>query len=334
MQVHSLNRPRTPGAQDGPERSRATEESGGPAGRWAPASLWFDVRDLGNGIYLVAEPGHVNSYLVLGRKRALLVDSGMGIAPISEVIAALTSLPVLVLATHSHTDHRGGHADLAAAHRTGRIEVAGFAAHPASVFPDADPTFLTRYARVMREVVAEHHTLRELDDQSFFALTDLPRMRDLPDLTGWSVPGVPITERVADGQLIDLGGRTIQVMHTPGHAPDAVTLWEPATASLLTGDTILSAAHWLQGDDADLAAFADSTARLAALGARRALVAHNLRAELPGSHVARVAEAAALVRDGGTRPRPARDLLGGPAWRHETDGIVVLTAPAARRGER
>ncbi|WP_159620993.1 MBL fold metallo-hydrolase [Ruania rhizosphaerae] len=294
-----------------------------PAGH-ARAADWFDVRDLGGG-HLIAEPGHVNSYLLTGRERALLIDSGMGIAPISEIVADLTTLPVLVVSTHAHADHRGGHADLARAHREGRLEVSGFAAHPASQLTEVDAAFLARYARVMREVVAEHHTLREIDDQSFFALTGLPRMRDLPDLRRWQIPATPASVPLADGQRIDLGGRIVTILHTPGHAPDALSVWEESTGTLVTGDTVLSAAHWLHGADADLTAFATSTARLATLGAQRALVAHNLRPEMPGSHVRTVAAAAAAVLDGVTRPEPGRDLLGGRAWRHEHDGVVILT---------
>jgi len=44
---------------------------------------WFQTRQLHAGVWLVAEPSHVNTWLVAGRERAVLLDTGLGIAPIA-----------------------------------------------------------------------------------------------------------------------------------------------------------------------------------------------------------------------------------------------------------
>jgi glyoxylase-like metal-dependent hydrolase (beta-lactamase superfamily II) len=139
------------------------------------------------------------------------------------------------------------------------------------------------------------------------------------------VPGVRPSRALHDGEEIDLGGRTLTVIHTPGHAPDSLCLYEPETRTLLAGDTVLAAAFWLHGAGADLAAFAASTARLADLRIDRVLTAHNLVAEKPGSYVADVARAARVVLSGESIPRPGVDLLGNRAARHDVDGVIVLT---------
>ena len=49
-----------------------------------PRRDWFDVRRLAPGVHLIAEPGHVNSFLIEGSERAVLLDTGL---------ASLTSGP-------------------------------------------------------------------------------------------------------------------------------------------------------------------------------------------------------------------------------------------------
>lgn len=43
---------------------------------------------------------------------------------------------------------------------------------------------------------------------------------------------------LADGQRFTVAGLTLQVMHTPGHAPGAVCLYAPDLGCVFTGDTL------------------------------------------------------------------------------------------------
>jgi glyoxylase-like metal-dependent hydrolase (beta-lactamase superfamily II) len=43
---------------------------------------------------------------------------------------------------------------------------------------------------------------------------------------------------LADGFTIDVGGTTLQVLHTPGHAPGAVCLYAADLGCVFTGDTL------------------------------------------------------------------------------------------------
>ena len=74
-------------------------------------SDWFEVYRVEPDVYAIYEPRQwqeVISYLIVGRERALLFDTGMGMADISAVVSALTDRPVVVLNSHSHYDHVGG----------------------------------------------------------------------------------------------------------------------------------------------------------------------------------------------------------------------------------
>lgn len=306
------------------------QTSAGPAPTFcADASEWFHVEDLGDGVILISEPAHVNTFLVLGDERALLFDTGLGIAPISEVVRSLTTLPLVVVNSHSHVDHRGGNADIAA--HASELDLVGIAAHAAGVdgalgagHGAADPAFLSFYSAAMVEVYAQYEQYAAIDAQSFYTLARLGRMRPMPDTTAWTVPAVAPTITLVHGDVIDLGGRSLRVVHTPGHTPDSICLVEDATGILLAGDMIIGAGFWLHNDGSDLATFAQSAAHVADLPLRRILTAHNFLAEQPPAYASAVARAAALVHAGHSHGVAGSDMLGNPVTRHDVGGVTLL----------
>lgn len=48
----------------------------------------------------------------------------------------------------------------------------------------------------------------------------------------------PATRLLADGDIIDLGDRQFEVIHTPGHSPGGIALWEAASGVLISGDIV------------------------------------------------------------------------------------------------
>src|SRR5207245_10442312 len=60
-----------------------------------------------------------------------------------------------------------------------------------------------------------------------------------------------ITAYVHDGDRIDLGGRSLEVLATPGHTPDAISLLDRANGLLFTGDTYYPATIWLYRPETD-----------------------------------------------------------------------------------
>ena len=57
-------------------------------------------------------------------------------------------------------------------------------------------------------------------------------------------------EALADGQEVDSPAGPLQVVHTPGHAPDHVALWHAASRTVFTGDLLVVGQH---GGDPGLA---------------------------------------------------------------------------------
>ncbi|MCD7817506.1 MAG: MBL fold metallo-hydrolase, partial [Lachnospiraceae bacterium] len=142
------------------------------------------------GIYNIsAPPVGFQQYLVLGKERALLIDTGMGIGSLKSVVEQITDLPITVINTHGHPDHAGGNAEFA----------------PALMCPDEFDVF-------------EKMANRE------FRVQDVSHMPDGSSFIDQLQPDPPSPIAVADGEIIDLGGRTLKVLYTPGHTHGSICI--------------------------------------------------------------------------------------------------------------
>jgi glyoxylase-like metal-dependent hydrolase (beta-lactamase superfamily II) len=224
---------------------------------------WFVTRPLGRGVHLIAEPGHVCSWLVTGRERALLIDSGLGVASIATVVAELTDLPVTLVNTHYHFDHVGGN-----------HEFADIAIHALGVECLRRPLrdeYLSAYMRLTTDRLRVSSRYEDLHERLFEM--DAPEeltMRALPsgfDPAAWSIRPSRASTVLEDGDVIDLGGRALTVIHTPGHSPDGISLLDEKSGLLFPGDVVQGRGGWIYAhfEDSDAAQLAASVERLRAL---------------------------------------------------------------------
>jgi len=107
---------------------------------------------------------------------------------------------------------------------------------------------------------------------------------------------------VRDGEHIDLGGRELEVIFTPGHTPDSLSLLDRRRGLLFTGDTFYPGPIYLFTPETDFAAYAQSVARLAQLVAhiRLLLPGHNVPIAAPES-LARLNDSVKSVQLGAAR---------------------------------
>jgi glyoxylase-like metal-dependent hydrolase (beta-lactamase superfamily II) len=290
------------------------------SGAAAGGDGWFALEAVEPGTWLVGEPGHVNCFLVEGAEGAVLVDTGLGIADIGLATGKLTDKPVLVVNTHSHSDHRGGN-----------WRFAEVAAHPLAVSTLTQPVdreYLTSYLAVARDQFAAYQRAREADDRFFHLFTAATKPRPLPDSAGqWTVPGGPEPRPLADRQRIGLGGRELTVLHTPGHSPDSLCLLDERSGLLFAGDTLITGDFWAHTPDTEIEVFAATLRKLAdELSGQLTAVypAHTLRYRARPGFLRAAADAFEAIVDGSSTGTPGTDLLKRPASRHEFAEFTVL----------
>jgi glyoxylase-like metal-dependent hydrolase (beta-lactamase superfamily II) len=289
---------------------------------WA---TWFAVEEVEPRTWLVGEPGHVNCFLVAGTERAVLVDTGLGLADVAAAAGSLTGQPVLVVNTHGHSDHRGGN-----------WRFTEVAAHPLAAGALTEPVgsgYLADYLTVAREQLAAYDRARDADDRFFHLFTSATRPRPLPaDAAQWTVPAGPAPRPLADGERIGLGGRDLTVLYTPGHSPDSLCLLDERAGLLFAGDTLITGDFWAHTPDTEIEVFAATLRKLAdeLAGQLRAVYpAHTLRYRAGPGFLAAAADAFEAIVDGTSAGTPGTDLLLRPALRHEFAEFTVLRPVAA-----
>jgi glyoxylase-like metal-dependent hydrolase (beta-lactamase superfamily II) len=296
-------------------------DAGSAEARMTGADDWFAVDALRPGVWQIAEPGHVASFLVAGDERAALIDTGMGVRPIRPVVEALTDKPVIVVNSHHHMDHVGGNHefDEIAIHESGAERLAA----------GASLEIMPAYVEYARAAWAAFSAYERADRQFFHQLTDARRLRPLPpgfSADGWSIAPTQATELLRDGDAIELGGRALRVIHAPGHSSDGIVLDLVGEGILFGGDTVNTGAVYLQTPDSDAAVFADVMDSLAARADSWELVTccHWL-VTLVGPEMLRAqARAARAVCDGDVQYFAADDCLGNTVREARFDGFSFL----------
>ena len=201
------------------------------------ASDWFELYRVAPGVTATYEPyqwQEVISYLIEGSDQALLFDTGNGIADIAAVARKLTSKPMAVLNSHTHYDHVGGN---------------------------------YAFDRIMGMNTAFTRSRQRGHPNEDIAVEVSPEAlcRELPPTVSASTHvGRPftVTRFIEDGYMIELGGRTLEVLHIPGHTPDSIALLDAENGLLWTGDTFYEGPIWLYAPETDFDAYARSLRKL------------------------------------------------------------------------
>jgi glyoxylase-like metal-dependent hydrolase (beta-lactamase superfamily II) len=225
--------------------------------RVLPTGTWFEVYKVAPQTFAIYEPHQSEetiSYLIVGTKQAVLFDTGMGIASIQKIVRQLTSRPVVVMNSHTHDDHVGDNWEF-------------------SFVFGMDTDFTKTNAKGSTADAQAEITPSEI-------CGGLPKGFD-PKTYRTKPWHISIT--IHDGFKVNLGGRTVEVIATPGHTPDSISLIDRANGLLFTGDTYYPAPIWLFRPETDLDAYVASVKKLAALApqVKTVLGAHNVPVASP-----------------------------------------------------
>ena len=161
--------------------------------------------------WLISEYKLVNMYLLEGDEAALLIDCGTGIGNAAETVRELTDKPLTVAITHGHFDHDGA----------------------AALFPEI-------HLHPMDIKLSEVGYARGEEARAWYAKSRGP-VRN-PEATEEELLALvqkngPVRRiPMEGGTVFELGGRTIEVIHTPGHSLGSVCLLDRENRLLFTGD--------------------------------------------------------------------------------------------------
>ncbi len=271
---------------------------------------WFLVKRLPNAVFSIQEPHHwqkVISFLIIGDERAALFDTGMGIRDISKVVAKLTNLNVIVINSHTHFDHVGDN------HRFDEIHVfdhpnalkwltggqtsdmLGFDSRP-EAFPGGYPEGFD----------PDKYVIRPVREKAINLLHDC--------------------------DVIDLGGRQLELIYTPGHSPDSIMLLDRTNRTLFTGDTFYPDYLFAFIDEdrggSNLQIYEETMIEIAKLDPELDyLCCSHTKPLVDPALLLRAAEAFTAVRQGEAEYE-IEELYGQKLKVHPFDGFAILTKDA------
>jgi glyoxylase-like metal-dependent hydrolase (beta-lactamase superfamily II) len=178
------------------------------------AADWYETIRFADDVTLIHEPWikpfyRCNMWHVRGRDRDLLFDTGLGHFSLRQHVALVRERPLLCVASHTHFDHIGCH-----------HEFPDRAVHEAEAAILADPR--------NELTCADRYATEEMFDRT-------------PE--GWKTEAyrialAPAGRILKAGDTVDLGDRAFEVIHTPGHSPGGIGLFERKTGIFLSGDVV------------------------------------------------------------------------------------------------
>ena len=173
---------------------------------------WFTVETIDKDTFAISEYKHweeTHCYLLCGTEKAVLIDTGLGVANIKDIVDSLTTLPVVVVTTHVHWDHIGGHKYFE-----------NVAVH------EAEEDWLSVRFPIPLQAVKRNLMCKPCDFPNDFIIEDYQIFKGISQ------------QILHDGDCLDLGNRKLMVIHTPGHSPGHCCFYEPDRKYLFSGDLI------------------------------------------------------------------------------------------------
>ncbi len=209
---------------------------------------WFTIDEIDKETYIISEYRHweeTHCYLLIGAEQSLLIDTGLGICNIYNEVIKLTSKPIIAVATHIHWDHIGGH----------------------EYFPD-----FYAHKDELNWLKGEFPLTMDQIKEMVIDRCDLPEGYDV-DKYGF-FQGDP-TRLLADNDIVDIGGRHIEILHTPGHSPGHMCFWEKERGYLFTGDLVYKDTLFAYFPSTDPEAYLKSLELVASLPVKHVFPAHH-----------------------------------------------------------
>ena len=243
------------------------------------ADPWFSVYQIRSNIYAIYEDKHfqeVISYLIIGEKKGLLIDTGLGIGDIRAVVNNLYDGEVIVTHTHTHFDHIGGDWQFD------------------KVFIPDDPVAVNRARWGLSKQEVEDNMAEGCNCQPY------PRGFNREE---YCIKPANRYSLIRQGDVFDLGGISLEVIETPGHSPDSVMYLDRENQILFTGDSFYPATLYAHithndGSNSDFETYRRSMHMVAEKYSNCTLITSHNEPLRPGIELIKVAQAFDSITEG------------------------------------
>lgn len=209
-----------------------------------------------DGYYRIGSPEAVFCYVIVGQKKAMLIDTGYAYGDLKQAVKSITDKPLYIVNTHGHLDHACGNAQFA---------------EPVFIHPKDIPLCKEHTGAQMRSESVERarHSVNYQTQETFNALPE-----DF-DAEAYIHRGCGNLAEATDGQHFDLGGATLELVYTPGHTQGGISVWYKEKNIAFIGDTTGFFVWLFAPETTSRAVYIDTLRRLLALPVDSYIGGHN-----------------------------------------------------------
>ena len=173
---------------------------------------YFHHEQIDKDIIRIIGIGNELCYLIIGRNKAALVDTGAGIGNIREYVESFTNLPIIVILTHAHIDHSAG----------------SFYFHQ---------VYLTSEDAKLLDIEFNSDQCNEMKNALVQFARATNRQIGEIDIADIVTPYKRKYELLSDGDVFDLGNISLEVLACPGHTKGSVMILIKEARSIIFGDS-------------------------------------------------------------------------------------------------
>ncbi len=242
---------------------------------------WFRVTEVAEKVWAIDDHGSDKMYLIEGKDKALLVDTGLGVGDLAKCVREITKLPLTVVNTHGHPDHAGGNYPFKTVY-----------AHP------LDFDGIKQYGSKESRLKTAQNMLK---GSPMIDPVLLENHQSLP---------APVLVPVKDGDTFDLGDRKLEVIEVPGHTPGSIVILDPARKLLFAGDNDNQLVWLFLSNSRPIEVYLQSLKKLNARAAEYDKIMPGHGAPLKSDFVAEQVACAQSILDGSCAEKPYKSFAG------------------------
>ena len=219
---------------------------------------YFSVKELIPGVYGFSNCA-VSSFLIVGKERSLLFDTGYGVADLKQAVEEITKLPLVVVNSHGHFDHTVGNSCFPGPYYMHKADLEVYHRHNS---PESRRMGLEAVQKFQRILFFLHWIPKDLDVNAY-------------------LNGMPEDDFhfIEEGYTFDLGGVTAEVVEIPGHTPGSIGLLVKEKRLFLASDGV-NANTWLfLPESQKLSVYQDTLKKIQQLDFDYLLTGHSLKLE-------------------------------------------------------
>lgn len=217
---------------------------------------YYEIRPIAEQVYRITSAEGVFCELLVGSKRAMLIDTGNGFGDLRAAVRGVTELPLVIVNTHGHVDHTSGNCQF------------------------AQPAYLCREDW---ELCRRHNSRKQRE----FSIQDAGDKVDY--ITGAHFNALPedfdeeayLAESEGEllpldgGEVFDLGEITVEAVKTGGHTKGGMSFYYREKRWLYAGDAFGFFLWLFDQDSTDRATYLAGLDKAIALQPERIYGGHN-----------------------------------------------------------